>query len=621
VCTSSLDLAEHQPDFLVVSFYKIFGFPTGMAALLIKKSDRVKNSIIRKKCESRYFGGGTLQFALVDQDYVSVKQNEYKYHEYLENGTVSYLGVIGVALAIEKFEKLSPSNQFNSVMTQIQDYLKMLYSNLVLKLENLKHYNNEKLVELYRKCNDTNIEYGPIVAFNLKNSFGSYIGYALVDKLAQENRIHMRTGCFCNLGACKMFLNKNDDLIKSFKVHGHKCGDHIDIIDGKPTGAIRVSLGYSTIQTDIDMFLKFLRDYFIETKCTENVTASMDRKEENNISLVSQNSQQQYFKITSLYLYPIKSCAPMKIETSWPMTDQGLTYDRFWVIVDLNGIVLTQKRIPLLTHLRPFIDLKRNTLSLYFKNEKFELKLKNPSDNDELKRKQNIILNNMTNQVGCDEGDEIAEWLTRVFELKEPCRLVKSIVNNVFVNKAEYLLINEKSVASLRKYLIKSLNETEQHDKMLDKTIDEFLMLQFRANIIVNTELSSDQVSDETKFEEELWSRLKMLNKNIKFKVVENCTRCQMININQSNAILNEANVWSSGESQKYCSMLLKQLYKLKLNSKFGIYLSKESDNEEQIASTNEDISLESLVNKNLNENKTNQISIGDIGKAFKETK
>ena len=226
----------------------------------------------------------------------------------------------------------------------------------------------------------------------------------------------------------------------------------------------------------------------------------------------------------------------------------------------------------------------------------------------------------MTNQVGCDEGDAIAEWLTRVFELKEPCRLVKSIVNNVFVNKAEYLLINEKSVASLRKYLVKSLNETEQHDEKLDKTIDEFLMLQFRANIIVNTELNSEQVIA-TEFEEELWSRLKMLNKNIEFKVAENCTRCQMININQSNAILSETNVWSGGESQKYCSMLLKQLYKFKLNSKFGIYLSRDTDNEEKIASTREDISLETLVNKNLYEHKTNQISIGDIGIAFKETK
>ena len=74
--------------------------------MLIKKNDRVKSSISRKKCKTRYFGGGTLQFALVDRDYASVKQNQYKYHEYLENGTISYLSIIAVALAIEKFEKL-----------------------------------------------------------------------------------------------------------------------------------------------------------------------------------------------------------------------------------------------------------------------------------------------------------------------------------------------------------------------------------------------------------------------------------------------------------------------------------------------------------------------------------
>ena len=47
-----------------------------------------------------------------------------------------------------------------------------------------------------------------------------------------------------------------------------------------------------------------------------------------------------------------------------------------------------------------------------------------------------------------------------------------------------------------------------------------------------------------------------------------------MININQSSSFKNEA------DTKKYCSMLLKQLYKFKSNSKFGIYLSKIEDEE-----------------------------------------
>ena len=77
-CSSRLDLSVNQPDFLLVSFYKIFGFPTGIAALIIKKSDQVKASIARVKSNPRYFGGGTVQMALIDEDCVCVKQNEFK---------------------------------------------------------------------------------------------------------------------------------------------------------------------------------------------------------------------------------------------------------------------------------------------------------------------------------------------------------------------------------------------------------------------------------------------------------------------------------------------------------------------------------------------------------------
>lgn len=618
MCTSRLDLSEIQPDFLVASFYKIFGFPTGIAALLIKKSDRVKSSIARKKCQPRYFGGGTLQFALVDQDYVSVRQNEYKYHEYLENGTISYLSIIGVALAIEKFEKLSINNPFNRIMVQVQDYLEKLTNDCVAKLEGLRHFNNLQLVEIYYR---KGLKHGPIIAFNLKNSTGAYIGYTLVDKLAQEKKIHLRTGCFCNLGACKMFLNNSDDFLKNFQLHGHKCGDHIDLIDGKPTGAIRVSFGYCTLQDDIDLFLEFLAEYFIETRSTKNMDSS-NNEDEN--TFVSKNFQ-QYFKITALYLYPIKSCAAMKIQNSWPLNNHGLIYDRFWVIVDNNGIVLTQKRLPLLTHLRPSINLEKNTLSLYFKSEKFELKLEKSFD--ERDKKQNIILNSMSSQVGYDEGNEVSMWLTRIFGFKEPCRLIKSALNSdAFMNKAEYLLINEKSIALLRKYLMKNLEETEleKPNEHLIKTIDEILILQFRANLVVSTELNSDQ-SETTEFEEEIWSNIKILNKTIKFKSVENCTRCQMININQSSAILNVINTWSDKESEKYCSMLLKQLYKLKLNSKFGIYLSKVQDQDDDGAELEnnhaDEMSMNNLLNKNLYQNKNCEISIGDVGIAFKEAR
>uniref|UniRef100_A0ACB8FTG6 Uncharacterized protein n=1 Tax=Sphaerodactylus townsendi TaxID=933632 RepID=A0ACB8FTG6_9SAUR len=62
VSTSPLDLSAHPADFVPLSFYKMFGFPTGLGALLVKN-----------ECASRlrktYFGGGTAAAYLAGEDF------------------------------------------------------------------------------------------------------------------------------------------------------------------------------------------------------------------------------------------------------------------------------------------------------------------------------------------------------------------------------------------------------------------------------------------------------------------------------------------------------------------------------------------------------------------------
>lgn len=47
VPTHPLDLAEHPADFVAVSFYKMFGYPTGLGALLIRTEDV---GLLKKVC-------------------------------------------------------------------------------------------------------------------------------------------------------------------------------------------------------------------------------------------------------------------------------------------------------------------------------------------------------------------------------------------------------------------------------------------------------------------------------------------------------------------------------------------------------------------------------------------
>ena len=82
VSTNPLNLGKDQPDFVVISFYKMFGFPSGLGALLIKNSSV---GVLKKT----YFGGGTVDLALVRKNVQYLRKNV---SHCFEDGTVDYLG-------------------------------------------------------------------------------------------------------------------------------------------------------------------------------------------------------------------------------------------------------------------------------------------------------------------------------------------------------------------------------------------------------------------------------------------------------------------------------------------------------------------------------------------------
>lgn len=55
--TNPLDLSEWHPDFVCVSFYKIFGYPTGLGALIVSRRGE---NVLKKS----YYGGGTVKISL-----------------------------------------------------------------------------------------------------------------------------------------------------------------------------------------------------------------------------------------------------------------------------------------------------------------------------------------------------------------------------------------------------------------------------------------------------------------------------------------------------------------------------------------------------------------------------
>lgn len=205
ISTSPLSLRDIQPDFVVLSFYKIFGYPTGLGALLIKTDNGTPSPKSSFTANKRYFGGGTVGAVLNDRDWVKFREST---SESLEDGTLNFLSIVSLKHGFAAIDRVGG-------MTSISKHTFTLIHSLVTEMARLEHFNSSKLCELYGwtskelgelssgKLEDVYKRHGPIVTFNLKRADGTYIGYNEFEKLSSQCGFQLRTGCFCNPGACQ----------------------------------------------------------------------------------------------------------------------------------------------------------------------------------------------------------------------------------------------------------------------------------------------------------------------------------------------------------------------------------------------------------------------------------
>ena len=256
--TTQLDFSDPEaaPDFTAVSFYKIFGFPD-LGALIVRRDS---GHILGWR---KYFGGGTVNMVTVFHE-PSVQRKDAALHDALEDGTLPFHNIIALGCAIDVHVKLYGS------MKSISQHTSFLSRRLYLGMINLRHFNGAPLCVIYNDV-PARCEYGdPVtqgstVAFNLMKADGNYVGHSLVEKLANEKGIFLRSGGLCNSGGISDYLRVEPWQFKRAWSAGHRCGEEgIDLVSGKPTGVVRASLGAMSTIADVDTFLDFLADIFVE---------------------------------------------------------------------------------------------------------------------------------------------------------------------------------------------------------------------------------------------------------------------------------------------------------------------------------------------------------------------
>jgi len=252
VPTNPLDLQQLSPDFVVMSFYKMFGYPTGVGCLLVRNETL---ATLRRP----WFGGGTVNFATVQGKAHILSPGEAGF----EDGTLNYLSIPAVEFGLRHLERIG----IDTIQTRVQSLAGWLLGRLL----DLRHANGRHMVRIYGPA--TMKERGATLTMNFYDPDGHLVDYRRVEELAGERGISLRTGCFCNPGAGEAAEQLTEaDMQAAMHADGemnlHKFVQLMQTRGGKAAGAIRVSFGLASNVSDAARFLAFAEELRDQTRLT-----------------------------------------------------------------------------------------------------------------------------------------------------------------------------------------------------------------------------------------------------------------------------------------------------------------------------------------------------------------
>ncbi|EFX02186.1 molybdenum cofactor sulfurase [Grosmannia clavigera kw1407] len=293
--TSTLDLSAIHPDFVLVSWYKLFGYPTGVGCLVARRAALAR-------LDRPWFAGGSIRAVSVGLDWHAPARDVAAR---FEDGTVSFQAIPDVLAGLDWLADVVGPDR-------LQTRVRCLTAWFLRRLTALQHANGRPMAVLYgpgssEAAATTTAARGPTVAFNLVDCNGQIVDERIVAADAAAARISLRTGCFCNPGAGETALglsqhdlrvlqqlairslepvtsaaqrststrSKNSTSTSTSSGTGGISEKHAQQWPpsaGEPpiTGAVRVSFGVASNTADVDRFFAFVE----ATYCDRAVDSS-----------------------------------------------------------------------------------------------------------------------------------------------------------------------------------------------------------------------------------------------------------------------------------------------------------------------------------------------------------
>ena len=245
VPTNSLDLGFAKPEFVAISFYKMFGYPTGIGALLIRRA-------VFQKMKRPWFAGGTVNFASVKGNGHYLAPNEAAF----EDGTLNYLNIPAIKIGLQHLEKMG----IKTIAKRVHSITGWLLDNLL----SLEHSNGKPMVRIYGPTG-TKMR-GGTVTLNFYGPDDRLLDYRRIEELANAEGISLRTGCFCNPGAGEIAEGLTaEDMLAGLNAGPDLSLPHflqmVQHRGNKSAGAIRISVGLATNFADVYRFMHFAASF------------------------------------------------------------------------------------------------------------------------------------------------------------------------------------------------------------------------------------------------------------------------------------------------------------------------------------------------------------------------
>ena len=241
VPTNPLSLRGSPADFVALSYYKIFGYPTGIGALVARRGALAS-------LQRPWFAGGTIEFASAQNDVHRLRSGFAGF----EDGTPNYLAASALPAGFAFLQAIG--------LPAVHRHVMRLTSLLLDGLGGLCHDNGRPMAIIHGPA--TIDRRGATVAFNVADTNGQVIPYAHVETRAGRAGISIRGGCFCNPGASEHAFGFPPDRART--CFERSAGDSFtaaqlaECMPGVPVGALRASLGIPSNDDDVRRLIELV---------------------------------------------------------------------------------------------------------------------------------------------------------------------------------------------------------------------------------------------------------------------------------------------------------------------------------------------------------------------------